>query len=404
MTLSRRSLLKIAAGGAFMPWGAGVNVAFGADVNPVNNIFIYIFLRFGMDGLQLLAPADDGAYRDKRRSIGLTVGGVTGARPIGALDGVQFFLHPQTIQLAQMYDAGSLAFIHAAGTPTQLRSHFEVQEMVDKGVGDADHVATNGWLARHLALRTGPVNDFAATADALIGTSSLGGAAGIVPTTDLESLPFHVNTERSDLMALLNKGDTPSAKSVLQTLRTCEVVRERIASLPQTINPNYTYGLLSQKLQPLARALKLNLGIEVATVDFGGWDHHDNIQQSFNMQARELSNALFAFTDDLGPLMKKVTIVAMTEFGRRVKENANAGTDHGAASVMMALGAGVNGGRIYGQWPGLKTADLDGGDLRVTTDYRQVLGEILVKRQNQGKIESVFPQVAYKPLDIFSTG
>jgi uncharacterized protein (DUF1501 family) len=135
-------------------------------------------------------------------------------------------------------------------------------------------------------------------------------------------------------------------------------------------------------------------------VDFEGWDHHENIGQNFTAQAQELGNALFAFTDDLGDIMNRVTIVTLTEFGRRVQENASYGTDHGAGAVMMALGAGVSGGKIYGRWPGLSDDELDGGDLRVTTDYRQVLAELLVQGQGQTAIGSVFPSIHYNPLGV----
>ncbi len=402
MTISRRTMLML-AGGALMPWTPGVNIALGADVGAPRNILVYIFLRFGMDGLHLLAPADDGAYRQMRPSIAINTVGLNAAPALAKLDGVQFFLHPDAGQLRQMFIDKELAFVHAVGAPTQLRSHFEVQEMVDKGIGDADIGVTNGWLARHLLTRVGPASEFLATADSVIGTSPLRGTSGIVPTTELESLPYYIDNERGDLMSALNKGNTPSAKSVQTTLKICQVVRERVSTLPRTPNPNYTFGNLSNKLQPLARAIKMNMGIEVATVDYGGWDHHEYINNNFSNSVEELSNALYAFTDDLGPtLMSRVTIAVQTEFGRRAYENATYGTDHGAASVMMVMGAGVAGGKIYGQWPGMKDNQLDGGDLAVTTDSRQVLSEILTTRMSQERITSVFPSVAYKPLGLIS--
>ncbi len=401
MTVSRRSMLKMAAGASMMPWAPGLNVAFAADTEGQRNILVYIFLRFGMDGLMLLGPADSGDYQAKRGAIGLQTTGINRGRNIGALDGVPMFLHPDAEQLRLMFNAKQVAFIHAAGNPTALRSHFEVQEMVDKGAVDGEILSNTGWLTRHLNSRTGPASEFLATADSLIGTTPLRGTAGIVPTTELEALQYYLDNERSDLMRVLNKGNTPSELSVRKTLQMADVVKSKLAALPRTENPNYTYGSVSQALQPLARALKLNIGLEVATVDVGGWDHHDNIRNNFSNSIEELSNAIFAFTDDLGPeLMKRVTIVAQTEFGRRVEQNANMGTDHGAASVMIAAGAGITGGKIYGQWPGLKDKDLDGGDLVVTTDSRQVIAEVLTKRMGQEKTANVFPQLAYKPLGL----
>ena len=128
MSVSRRNMLKMAVGGALMPWAPGVNVAFGADGGTQRNMLVYIFMRFGMDGLQMLAPAEDSAYRANRRTIGLPTTGVNAARPIGTLDGTQFFMHRNADQLRLMFSNKTLAFIHAAGNPTELRSHFEVQE------------------------------------------------------------------------------------------------------------------------------------------------------------------------------------------------------------------------------------------------------------------------------------
>ncbi|MGE3334355.1 MAG: DUF1501 domain-containing protein [Rhodospirillaceae bacterium] len=404
MDISRRHFLGSAAG-AMVPLAGGVRVAFGQIAAP--NILIVIFLRFGMDGLQLLAPADDPGYQDKRGNIGVKPSGFNPGRPLGILDGTQFFLHPQADQLRFMYADKSLAFVHAVGAPTRLRSHFEVQELVDQGSADNEPTTSSGWLTRHLATRNslntaGSSTRFIATSDSMLATSALRGAPGVIPANDLESFPISISPERAALLAALSAGNSGVARSTRETLDVVDAIRARGRALPQETQLNYTYGLLSQKLQPLARVLKLDLGIEAATVDFGGWDHHDNLPMWFGIQVRELGDALFAFANDLGPLMQRVTIVAVTEFGRRVEENANMGTDHGAASVMMAMGAGVKGGRIYGQWPGLKEGDLDAGDLAVTTDYRQVLAEVLAKRQGQTDIARIFPHISYKPLGLFT--
>src|SRR3954469_537903 len=129
MDLTRRTLLTSATAGLLTPMLPGVRLAFGAV--PGNNVLVVIFLRFGMDGLQLLAPAEDASYRAKRANVGLKPGGSVA---VGAMGDTAFYLHPQAGQLRLMYDAKTLAFVHAAGTPTELRSHFEVQAMVDKGI------------------------------------------------------------------------------------------------------------------------------------------------------------------------------------------------------------------------------------------------------------------------------
>jgi uncharacterized protein (DUF1501 family) len=303
-----------------------------------------------------------------------------------------------------MYDTKSPASVHATGVPTTSRSHFESQALVDLGMASNESPPGGGWLTRHLKSRPGALGDFAATTDSATGSSALIGAPGLIPTDSLETLPISIDKQRAALIAAVNEGSTAaSAVAARHTIKLLDIVREKTAKVPLAPpgNGNYTYGALSQKLKPLARVLKFDLGVEVAVVDYPAvWDTHENILQYFTNATRELSDSLFAFADDLGAMMNRVTIVAMTEFGRRVEENSNGGTDHGEASCMLALGAGINGGKIYGQWPGLADTKASGGDLKVTTDYRQVLSELLVKRMSQTSIGQVFPTITYTPLGI----
>jgi uncharacterized protein (DUF1501 family) len=200
----------------------------------------------------------------------------------------------------------------------------------------------------------------------------------------------------------MTTGAGPLIASGQSTLATLKTVQTRVATLPPDDGnaAGYTAGALSTPLRSVAKLIKADVGLKVATVDFGGWDQHVRLTQGINPLARELSQGLSAFWSDLKDHQRRLTIVTMTEFGRRVEENANGGTDHGSASVMLALGGSVNGGRLYGKWPGLKPTDLHAGDLAVTTDYRQVLQEILVKRRGETTPKAVFPTLAYQPLGI----
>jgi uncharacterized protein (DUF1501 family) len=154
-------------------------------------------------------------------------------------------------------------------------------------------------------------------------------------------------------------------------------------------------GEFGQRLQHIARLIKADVGVEVAFADLGGWDHHGNENGQLNALARQFGSSLAAFVRDLGDRMEDVVLVTMSEFGRTAKENGNAGTDHGHGNVMMVLGAGVRGGRIYGEWPGLEQEQLfEGRDLAVTTDFRDVLGELVSGHLHQ-KIDRVFP--GYQP-------
>ena len=404
MTLSRRNLIALGAGSALVPCAPGLRVAMGATPGTKNNVLVFLYLRGGMDGLQMVAPADDGNYHDNRPTIGVRSDGLTAGYNVGALDGTQFFIHPLAGRLKTLFDQKSLAIIHAVGVPTDSRSHFEAQALVDKGMASHEQEMGNGWLARHITIRPGPLGDFAATTDVSTGSSALVGVPGLIPTTGLEYLPNTLLPERAALITALNSGTAPSAVSARNTVKLLDTVREKSKNLPPDPggNGSYSFNALSQNMKSLAHVLKFDLGVEAAIVDNTGvWDTHENIPQYFSNAARELSTALYAFTQDVGPeVMSRVTIVAMTEFGRRVEENSNGGTDHGSASTMMVLGAGVNGGKIYGQWPGLASKNLNGGDLAVTTDYRQVLAEVLVKRMGQSAIDQIFPTIKYAPLGL----
>ena len=159
---------------------------------------------------------------------------------------------------------------------------------------------------------------------------------------------------------------------------------------------------MSKALRSLAQVIKMNVGLTSATVDFGSWDMHNALVNEFNVRGQEFSRSLAAFWRDIADFQNSVTVVTMTEFGRRFQENANQGTDHGAGSGMLVLGGNVNGGKIYGKWPGLAANNLQNGDFIVTTDYRQVLAEIMVQRHGEATLSNVFPSLKYAPLGIIS--
>jgi uncharacterized protein (DUF1501 family) len=156
---------------------------------------------------------------------------------------------------------------------------------------------------------------------------------------------------------------------------------------------------LSDSLKTVAQTIKLGLGLRVSTVDFGNWDTHVNQAWQLNDQIGMLSAALMAFWRDLGNHRDHVSVVVMSEFGRRLKSNESGGTDHGHGNAMMVLGAKVKGGRMYGKWPGLANDALDeGADLAITTDYRTVLAELMVTHMGFAETAKLFPNFDYKPL------
>jgi uncharacterized protein (DUF1501 family) len=182
-------------------------------------------------------------------------------------------------------------------------------------------------------------------------------------------------------------------KATFDAVKLIESVRTR----PYTPGGGAPYlGEFGQRLQQIARLIKADVGVEVAFADIGGWDHHSNENGQLTNQLRQFGQSLAAFSQDLGDRMEDVVIVTMSEFGRTVNENGNAGTDHGHGNVMMVLGGGVRGGRLYGEWPGLEPEQLyEKRDLAVTTDFRDVLGELVTGHLGQ-KVDQVFPGYAPK--------
>ena len=400
LNLSRRKMLATTASGAFLSLAPGLKAAFAADgTATTRDTLVIVFLRFGMDGLQMIAPADTGAYRDNRPTIGVRSEGAY-EMAAGPLDGVQFFFNPQAPELKKLYDSKKLAVVQAAGVPTLSRSHFLNQDMLERGQADGEATPKTGWIARHLDALSGARGDFAAIANGSSNPVSLLGFPGAMALADASG--FWLPPEAAKVYAAFHKGEGVMNETARRSLEAVETVRERIAQQPSQSTAPYTYGPLSARLKSVAQLIKLDLGAEVITVDYLGWDHHESLSNNYFGMAQELSQSLAAFDQDIGALRSRVTLVTMTEFGRRMKENASQGLDHGSASVMLAMGGNVNGGKVYGAWPGVAERDLDDGDLRVTTDYRTVLSEILVRRHGQQKIENVFPTVKYAPLGIVS--
>lgn len=417
--ISRRGLLG--GGAAMLTLGGGLRVAFGAGLPEAlggmptgsssgvpgtesaaavaSPILVVIFCRFGQDGLQLVAPSGDPNYIAARPTIRVQPNANMG---LGTLDGVDMFFHPNMSELKALYDAKKLAPIVAAGVPTNIRSHFEAQDMMERGGADGTQLPGNGWLARHMNQQ----NVTAALSTVAVSTNmpiSLMGDNQALAIPNPANFNVSGGTNTSNVIRGLTRGTTDYEKKAIETLDAITNVQTAYRALSNNTQTGYTGGDLSTPLRSLATLIKMNVGISVATVDMGGWDHHQNLTAAFNTRATELSRSISAFWNDLGTTYQpQVTIVTMTEFGRRFNENANRGLDHGSASTMMVLASEMNGGKLYGLWPGTAPNQLYGGDLAVTTDYRTIISEVLVKRHNETKIANVFPNVNYAPLGLFA--
>ncbi|MCB0033759.1 MAG: DUF1501 domain-containing protein [Anaerolineales bacterium] len=362
---------------------------------------VCVFLRGGADGLNIVVPHGDEAYYERRPTIGI-------ARPDDsrsqerALDLDGFFgLHPALRPLQPIYQAQALALVQATGSPDETRSHFEAMDLMERGAVPGEYT---GWLARHLGtLDTGNRSVLRAIG---VGDMLPASLTGALSATALESIAdYHlqgrdekVGEMQALLAALYSRQDDLLQAAAGQTLEAITVLSKIDTQNYQANGRGYGEQPFGRALQTVAQLIKADVGLEVACVDLGGWDTHVAQGSTEGIMARnltELGEGLAAFYEDLQAQMDRVTVVVMSEFGRRVQENASLGTDHGHGNMMMVLGHGINGGRVFADWPGLHREQLVGpGDLSITTDYRDILAELLRKRLNNPHVEDVFPNYA----------
>jgi uncharacterized protein (DUF1501 family) len=280
-------------------------------------------------------------------------------------------------------------------------------ELMERGVDD-ERGPASGWIGRHLAsLDTGRSSPLRAIGLGRLPQRSLSGS---VPVSVLRSIAdFHLGSDPravTQMRAVLNQlySDDPSGQETLHMLDLLQKIDPATGSglaAPSSTNYQYPDSEFGLALHQTALLTRAQVGLEVAAIDLGGWDTHfaqSGIQANL---LKDLSLGLAAFHAEMRDQLDSLTVVTMSEFGRRAAENGSLGTDHGHGSLMMVLGGHVNGGQMHGQWPGLAAEQLVGpGDLAVTTDYRDVLGEIILKRLNNPAIQAIFPGYEVVPRDI----
>jgi uncharacterized protein (DUF1501 family) len=353
-------------------------------------ILVAIFQRGAADGLNVVVPFFEKLYYDMRPTIavpqpGKENGGID-------LDG-RFALHPSLQPLKSLWDTGQLALIHATGSPDPTRSHFDAQDFMESGT--PGKASEDGWLNRALAPEPG-VSPLRAIAIGAQLPRTLRGTRQAVAVNNLQQF----ETRNKEMAAILETmyASTPDARLMASGKETFEAVKmiESINRNPYAPANGAQYqGGFGNALQQVARLIKADAGVEAAFADIGGWDHHINEAPQLTNLLREFGASLAAFTRDMGDRMEDIVLVTMSEFGRTAREDGNAGTDHGHGNVMMVLGGPVRGRKVYGRWPGLEPEQLyENRDLAVTTDFRDVLGE-LVDRHLGRTMDQVFP--GYKP-------
>ena len=400
--ISRRDFLKLAGSFAVAPalpaWMP--RMAFAPQgVQPAGDILVVVFQRGGMDGISAVIPHGDPHYYENRSALAIPEP-EDGSDKMGIdLDGF-FGLHPSLRPLKDLWDEKTLALVHAVGSPDPTHSHFDAMDYMERGTPGEKSIPT-GWIGRHL--QTAPWQNESPFRAIGMGGVMQAALRGPIPVTTLKSISdFHLQGDvsqlteiRARLESLYNLGSTLDGDAV-ETFNAVNIL-DKIDVNNYTPSggvayPETEFGMAMKQVAQIAKA---EIGLEVACVDIGGWDTHNQqgqLEGELPTLLNEFSSGLASLYHDLGDRAKRVTIVTMSEFGRRVKENASNGTDHGHGNCMFVLGGGVNGGRVYGQWPGLAPENLfDGIDLNITTDYRDVLGEVVEKRLKNPALAEVFP-------------
>lgn len=382
--------------------------SFSPEGSSPDDIFIYVFLRGGCDGLNLVGPVNDSFYNAERPlELRLTdAGDNAGLMLKNSLAGVDFRFHPKAAELKELYDNNSLAIIHSAGLTNGTRSHFDAQDFIERGSPN-DKSLSEGWFTRYLKSAVVGDSPFRSLALSAVMPASFLGSNTTVALNNLTDYKLHGDSRITDLLRSFYKGDRLIDEVANNTLDSMRFLNTKVSANGSAIDNAYLRkaGYLennpfSRSLASLAQVIKLDVGLQVATVDYGGWDTHEHQPNVFANLTEGLSKSLGAFYNDVANQNKNITVLVMSEFGRRLKANKSGGTDHGHGNVMLVLGNKVNGGKMYGQWPGLSNEQLDNHvDLAVTTDYRTVLSEIVVRRLQSKKLGYIFPGLKeYKPL------
>jgi uncharacterized protein (DUF1501 family) len=374
--------------------------AYAAAPTGTERTLVTIFLRGAADGLHILVPNSSALGLDYLRSVrGPLVPGTAGLQALTNGWAINAGLKPLYDEL---WATGELAFVPAISTAGVSRSHFQAQQFLERGGSDT---ATSGWLDRVLE-KLGPGTTFRAVSEGDATPVSLSGAQPSVTLTSIDDFVFpgwdEIRPRSQEAVRQLYRGlggtlgtDVPTTLAALDTAAQIRAAGQDTAAYPG--------GDFGRALKDLAAILRAEVGLQVATVDVGGWDTHTDEVNQLDGQLADFAAALRAFLVDLGPeRRKRVTVAVMTEFGRRVAMNDSGGTDHGHGSVMWLLGGGLAGSGVYGKWQQLTAASVADGDVPGWNNPFDVLGELAQKRLGVG-LSGIFPGYTPKALGVATT-
>ena len=378
---SRRQFLRGATlfGGMTVLSANGIRYTFAASTTEVPDVVITLVLRGGFDSLSAVVPTDENLMRKIRKDIFIPNASLL---PLDR----EFGLHPSLKKLLPLWEAKELAIVNTLGAPTHSRSHFdEISDVAYAAYGEKDK--RSGWIARFLDVAgSGSVVQsvgIGSTTRQLIGGKAAPVNLDSINNFKLESMPGY---RAEDLAGFIDETHgrwtniwATQAKSTIQAL---DQIALASAQKSAVTYPNTGTG---QRFRDVAALLKAGIGVRAVDLEYqGDWDMHANMgtleQGWLTSSLADIAGSISAFREDLGAVWSRVTVVTVTEFGRRVSQNQSSGTEHGWGSSTFVAGGGVNGGKIHGKFPGLDDKQLKDGDLVVTADYRSLLTEILTRR------------------------
>src|SRR6185503_9886964 len=384
--------------------------------NQRGKVLIVLFQRGAADALNVVVPHGEKAYYQMRPTIAVPRPASGTAQTAIDLDGF-FGLHPSLSPFKRLWDDGILAPVHAVGSPSNTRSHFDAQDYMESGTPD-NKGTRDGWLNRYLAVKgtcdeckldghpaTQQASATAKGVQAFRAVSMtpqtpriMEGPSPTVAMNSLDEFTIRTNgTQAERIEALYRTGNADVVHAAGgEMFEAMKILRS--ANPRQYIPTNgatYPGSPFGQHLRQIAQLIKSDVGLEVAFADVGGWDTHVNQGGATGQLAQRLddfSKSIAALVQDLGTRMSDVTILTMSEFGRTAHQNGNGGTDHGHATAMFVIGGDVKGKKVHGKWPGLEAGQLnEGRDLALTTDFRSVFSEVAFKHLGAAKMDAVFP-------------
>lgn len=396
--ISRKAFLK-AGGLSLFGIGIGGIPAFMAQAAELieapklfkrKKILVSIFQRGAMDGLMAVSPFEDQFLKAARPGLFMSPVKSGNNNPLIDLDG-RFGLHPAMRAFESVFRDKRLAIVHGMGSPNNTRSHFDAQDYMESGT-PFKKGTPSGWLNRAAGLLGHEATPFQSVSLTNAMPRSFYGEVPSLSISNLQDFNIQLRANQMNNTKVSQSFEELYDQTSMDLLKsTGKESFEAIKMLKSIDTKNYKpsnnaiypNSPLGNSLKQIAQLIKMDVGLELAFAESGGWDTHFNQGTETGIFARnvnDLSMSIMAFWTDMVQYQDDLTIMTMTEFGRTVKQNGTGGTDHGRASCNFILGNDVHGGLVHGKVAPLAIENLeDGRDLAVTTDFRSIFSEVAEK-------------------------